>query len=313
MSPDLAARITLEEGAPLLQAVVHHEAEANQLRVLAIKGPSLAVLGLRDPRPHADIDVLAAPSDLDAVVAMMEEIGWRRALESTAPTLLPAHSVNLLNDWWPLSIDAHHYFPGFLAPPDAVFEALWCRRTTVELAGAPVLTPDRVAHAAIAALHLLREKRPETDDLELELLVQRASRTLSVHDLDELVDFAEVTGAAVTLGPFLEALGRPSGTVTGPGHHAQLASWNKRVSSPRSSTWIYQLGSSPLRRWPQLIWRAVLLSDDEIRTFHGGDGESLLRARVRRLRRGFRSVPRAAFDLWRQKAREWVLRVWRPT
>ena len=95
--------------------------------------------------------MLVHPDELESFVSCMCAVGWRRGLESTAPTIMPVHSVSLLSDFWPVTIDVHHYFPGFLAPPREVFETFWERRVDVEV-GRQAPTLDPVAHAALAAL-----------------------------------------------------------------------------------------------------------------------------------------------------------------
>ncbi len=70
----------------------------------------------------------------------------------------------------------HDRFPGFLAEPTEVFEALWERRTTARIAHRDVPCPDVLAHGAVAALHWLRDGWSEATREKLDFLV-RCPRT----------------------------------------------------------------------------------------------------------------------------------------
>ena len=50
----------------------------------------------------------------------------------------------------------HCKFPGFLADPQVVFDALWDRRTTTRVAGRELPCCDVLGNALIMALHVLR-------------------------------------------------------------------------------------------------------------------------------------------------------------
>ncbi len=293
---DVGGRIRPGEAAPLLHAQVARAASGASLRALAIKGPALAVQGLRTARDTADVDVLVHPDELGPLVEALRTAGWRELLATTAPSIMPRHSVSVLNDHWPLSIDVHHYFPGFLADPGQVFDVLWARHEDVALAGVPVPTCDRVAHVALVALHHLRDQRAGAPlHPELVELRTRARSTLSLDELDELVEVARELGAVATLRSFLVSLGVPSGDLDGPAPEEELALWNLRVSAPHSYPWLLHLRQTPLGRWPREVWRAVMLTEDEIRTFHddGRGTSSVALLRWRRMRRGLRSVPQA--------------------
>ena len=108
---------------------------------------------------------------------------------------------------------------------------------------------------------------------------------------------ARELGAVATLRPFLVSLGVPSDDdLDGPVPEEELALWNLRVNAPDSYPWLLHLRQTPLRQWPRVIWRATMLTEDEIRTFHddGRGTSSVARLRWRRIRRGLRSVPQAA-------------------
>ena len=108
-------RLRAEEAVPLAHALIARLADDLGLRALAIKGPAVALQGLREPRTSADVDVLVHPRDLEPLVEGVVALGWRRQVAGTYASIMPPHSVNLLSDRWPIGIDVHHYYPGFLA------------------------------------------------------------------------------------------------------------------------------------------------------------------------------------------------------
>lgn len=287
------ARPTAQEAAPLVHVLCERVAQASGTRALAIKGPVVAMQGLRAPRVSADVDVLVHPDDLDRFVAAMKAAGWHGAVESTAPRLRRAHSVNLLHDHWPVGIDVHHHFPGFLAPDSDVFDTLWERRARIELAGVPVSTADPVSQVAVVGLHLLRDD-PEGKGLRVKDLVERAGQVLSPSDQDELLDLAIRTDSVVPLRPVLEQLGLERARTIDTTHPAELLSWLDRAGGATPGTvWGRHLRRTPWWLWPMAVWRAVRLTDAEIATYHGGGvtRRELAQARRRRLRKGLGLVP----------------------
>ena len=63
----------------------------------------------------------------------------------------------------------HSFYPGFLADPAVVFDALWERRVRMEFAHRECDVPDRVSGILILALHSLRGatiQRRHADELE---------------------------------------------------------------------------------------------------------------------------------------------------
>jgi hypothetical protein len=312
-----AVRLRLDEAGPLAQVLVAQVAGRHGLRALAIKGPTVALQGLRAPRTSADVDVLVHPTELEPFIDAMVALGWRRGVTTTAALMMPMHSVNLLHDHWPLGIDVHHYFPGFLADPAQVFDALWQRRASVVLAGVPVPAADPVAQAAIVALHLLRDT-PSGRSPALEDLLDRARASFAAGDRADLVALAGRTGATDTLRPFLLGLGLGDSQVGGSscggrlGHvdhvdhvdHAEaLRRWQQRQRVVGYEAWFAHFAQTPVLRWPQAAWHALMLTDDEIYLCSGvAPGEGNLAAlRARRLGRGLAGLPRTLRALARER------------
>ena len=300
-------RLRAEEAVPLLHALVASAAGDLGLRVLAIKGPVVAMQGLREPRASADVDVLVHPRDLEPLVEGLVALGWRRAVEGTYASIMPPHSVNLLSDHWPIGMDVHWYFPGFLADAGAVFDALWDRHAMVELAGVPVPACDPVGQVAIVALHHLRVS-PDGDSAALRDLSQHARQVLSAEDVRALVQLADQTDATVTLRPFLLTLGVTDHQLGSVRDAEALDTWNRRVRAVGYEAWFLQFAQTPKRQWPRTLWHALMLTDDEIYVYsHVPPGSGGLgRLRLLRIRRGIAGVPRTVRALARDRRKRSV-------
>jgi hypothetical protein len=286
----------------LLHALVARAAADTSVRALAIKGPVVAMQGLRPPRSSADADVLVHPGDLEPFIDSLLHVGWRRGVTTTAALRMPMHSVNLLHDHWPVGLDLHHYFPGFLAEPADVFEALWVRRTPVVLAGVPVPACDRVGQAAIVALHLLRDT-PSGRSAALDDLARRTAATFAAEDLAALVELAARTDATGTLGPFLLGLGIEEHELALPRSAEALDRWRRRQRVVGYEAWFERFAATPVRQWPRVARHALMLTDDEIYVSSGvapGQG-NLTRLRLRRIGRGVAGIPRTVRALSRER------------
>lgn len=287
------------EAVLLGQTLVARAAADADIRALAIKGPALAAQGLRGPHESADVDVLVDPRERDRFVEAMLGIGWVHGPVSNAPTILPKHSITMRHQAWPIEIDVHDRFPGFLADIQDVFDLLWDRRTTVRLAGVDLPAPDRVGHAAIAALHHLRDPARGSAGPALERLAADLTRLVGPAGLGELADLAALTGATTTLGPFLRQVGAPATALPDAATPEAVEEWALRTETTGSTPWVVGLTRTPLRRWPGAIRHALWLTDEEIDAFHSGtgDGTSRTRLRLRRIRRGLRQLPAALRQL----------------
>ena len=158
------AELRMSEAVPLAHALVARLAELEGVRILFIKGPTAVALGARPPRPSTDVDVLCEAGGLERLGPALERCRWRRRVPEGAGQELKyaarylfEHSVHFIHDEWPCDLDIHYNFPGFLAPDEVVFEELWRRRTSVEVAHWPVPCADLLGQSAIVALHGLRD------------------------------------------------------------------------------------------------------------------------------------------------------------
>lgn len=295
-------RLTGAEAMELLYVLTADVARRTGSRALAIKGSVLGQQGLRAPRVSADIDVLLHPDDMEAFATGMEAAGWRRAPETRTAKFLEFHSVNLLNDHWPMGIDAHTYFPGFLAPHADVFDTLWERRSALMAAGRQVPCTDVVGSAAVAALHHLRAPGKESNQQALTALVQRTEDVLDPPARAELVSLAQRTAAARTLRPFLERLGLEA-QPTHPAEETEYDRWHTATTTDPHLAWWAELRRTPLRKQPALIWHALMLDPDELRAYHGDQTETtpVWRLRTQRWQRVLKRLPSIAAGEFRRR------------
>lgn len=289
--------LALSEAVPLAHALVDRVAGESEVRLLFIKGPTAVEQGLRAPRGSLDVDALVDPARRDHLAARLTALGWVDEHPYTSPTVLPMHSTTHRHQGWPCELDLHDRFPGFFADPQDVFERLWERRSTVTVAAHALPCPDPAGQALVLALHALRDPHDLSKAHELRTLVERASTVFTDSALRDLAELARDLGAADTAAPFLDRVGAPPvgrGT-TAP---ADIQAWDLRTK-PAGTTavsWVHELRRLPWHRRPRYLWYAVWLSDVELRLAepHLPPGRlSMLRARLRRLRRGLRAVPAA--------------------
>lgn len=282
--------VSSDQAVALVTAVVARTAEVAQIPVLMIKGPTFVALGVREPEPSSDVDVLCHPAYADRLVAALAQGGW--TLQETGDDLRgvqAAHAVALRSDTWPCSVDVHHYFPGFLAPPEQVFDALARTAVTVEVAGQPVPSPDPVGSALIWGLNVMRAPH-----LFGESRLQgwtSAVRRLAIAP-EALADLAAETGSSATLRPLLQRVDAPERT-TGHGSRRELQRWFLLQQPDTSGTGVLtRWADLPARSWPRAA-RQALWPDlpAETRGPH-------TRTNARRLAYGTVSMPRLLRKYW---------------
>jgi len=288
--------LALGEAVPLAHALVGRLAADEQVRVLFIKGPAAVLQGLRAPRSSVDVDALVDPAQRHRLAARLTELGWVDEHPYTSPTVLPMHSLTHRHPSWPCELDLHDRFPGFFAEPQDVFETLWRRRMSVEVAGRALACPDVAGQTLVLALHDLRDPHDPSKAAQLSLLVERVRANASSESLRDLAELAHQLGAADTAAPFLDRVGAPP-LDRGSTARDDLRAWRLRTQPDASiAGWVEELRRLPLRRWPRYLWYAAFLTEGELRLDDPGlaPGRSaLLAARSRRLVRGLRALPRA--------------------
>ena len=292
----------MSEAVPLAHALVARLAELEGVRILFIKGPTAVALGARPPRPSSDVDVLCEPDGREKLGPALERCGWRKRLaESSVHELKHAskylfeHSVHYVHDEWPCDVDIHFNFPGFLAPDDVVFEELWRRHTSVEVAHWPVPCADLLGQAAIVALHALRDPQFAHTSPDVRFVAQ-SLRSGGGQTASELADLAAATGSTETLRPLLTDLGIP--TVANPWSDPELLRrWQVRTqhAGAYTTSWLIELRHTPWRNRPQLVRRALFLPADELYSVNLGmprTRRNTLHLHAERWGRALRYLPR---------------------
>lgn len=292
----------MQEGVLLAHALVARLAEQAGARVLFIKGPTAVALGVRPDRPSTDVDVLVDPADFRTLCAAFDGAGWQVRTPAGRPRraadLAFDHSTHYVHRDWPSDVDLHYNFPGFLAPPEQVFEGLWARRTTVTVAGRQVPTPDALGQALVVGLHALRDpKRPRSiADLDhvARSVTDPADGQLE-RRIAELAGLAHATGAEQTAEPLLHRLGV---RVVADEPQAQLLAWRQRqeFGEAAGSLWLVEFSQAPWYRRPGVLARAALPPREVLMSSHlAGDAtrRQVLRLHVQRWARGVARLPRS--------------------
>lgn len=290
-APDAPVRISSAEAIPLAYALTARVAADAGIRALAIKGVVLAHHTLRAPRISADVDLLISPDAVERFAAEMISLGWRRPPEADGPRLRRQHAINLVNDHWPIGIDVHIYFPGFLAPDAEVFDVLWDERVEIVQGSQPVQATGLSGSAAIAALHYLRQRSQPSNVAAFETLLTMARTRMAAEDLIALSQLATATGSVRSLQPFLSALGVPNATEH-PAEADEWPTWLAASTAERSDLWHAGWTATPWRDRPRFLWRSFQPDEERLRHLFMRDMTSpLWRLRLRRARHVASKVP----------------------
>lgn len=226
----------------------------------------------------------------------LERDGWNARAGGRRSEIITPHSVTLRHLAWSCEIDLHRYYPGFMADPQRVFDALWVRHVSVAMGGIEVPIADPVGNAAILALHSQRnEFQGQTHADYLDLVAHASELEDSFkHGLSE---FASETGAHRTLSTFLRDIGAPAPKL-GKEEFGARQAWDvMSVGAPIPGVpWVFELSRSKLWRWPGILWRNLLLVEEDMLAIDTPDTPGplrLWRTRFRRLVRGLHTLPAA--------------------
>lgn len=308
MGEEATATLRLDEAVELAHALLTRLAEIQDVRILFIKGPTAVQMGARPPRPSSDVDVLCEPEGVRKLGAALERCGWRRRVPEEAKQqfvyaarYLFDHSVHYIHDDWPCDLDLHYNFPGFFAPEEVVFEALWVARATTEVANWQVACADFLGQALIVGLHALREPDATRNQMDLGHLVSKFLER-DAGTTHAFAMLASATGSMESLRPLVQRIGAPE--IPGPWVDAEaLRRWNLRAaaSGVPTTTWWIELRLAPLRQRPGLMRRALFPSAEH---FEGANvGTAMTKAALLRLRTGrlVRAVPHAIRGMTRAR------------
>lgn len=306
--------IGLEAAVPLGYSLVLRAATDIGGRALAIKGPVPQAHGLRPERQSVDIDVLVAPADRDRLRDGLIDLGWSRLIGAAEAPVFEPHSICLGNETWPVHVDLHHRFPGFLADADTVFDALWADRCEITVAEQPLAATGLAGSTLILALHALRQTSSPSMLAELDAAAAHWNEHGTEADRARLKDLAEVTGAAALAAPFLARIGVEVAVPDDPATRAALEEWRIRneLGADTGMGWfLLLLRSSPLK-WPGLLWRALMANESVLRDYGmAADGSGVWGARWKRLSRAARTAPQLGRLAWRERRSLDVLQRWR--
>ncbi len=263
-------RLSGPESVMLAHACVAQVARTHDIRGLFIKGPSLSIQGLRPYRDSSDVDVLCDPRMVSPLIKALEQLGWKDLNPRRELISIVKHATAMVHDDWQCSVDIHRKFPGFCAPDQQVFEALWERRSSVVIAHQPIPTCDLHGASLVAALHLERNPELALTISDREFLVAALQGRLNREGLRELAELAAATGAADTLAPFLDRVGAPA-IGRGSSDPKEVADWNlhKAGKAAPGLVWLEELRQHPLRRWPQVVRRALAVMEPELLASRG--------------------------------------------
>ncbi|GAA3203568.1 hypothetical protein [Microbacterium terregens] len=298
--------LRLDEAVDLGHAWMQALADVRGIRVLFIKGPALHRHGLRDERVSADVDLLVEPVRFAEFCQAVLEVGWTTRPGNFISHRTTLHSETFLREGWPCDLDVHGFFPGFLAPPADVFDALWARRVRMEFAHVECDVPDRVGGALILALHSLRGasiQARHADELE-----QLTRVVLTEDERIQVADLALATGCAATLASVLPRLGVPVEAPVAELASRGLREWRERVDSGSHGAyfWMLALRRAPWWEKPAVLWRAFWPSGAELRVAHpeiDGTLRSAMRARWARWVHGVTSAPKAMHAIFSNRRR----------
>ncbi|MDU0314713.1 nucleotidyltransferase family protein [Phycicoccus sp. M110.8] len=306
-TPGGQAELRQDEAVLLAHALVARLAEQVGARALFIKGPTAVAQGVRPPRGSSDVDVLVEPSAFPAMCAATESAGWQ--LRTPIGTLRYAgefafdHSAHYIHTEWPIDVDIHYSFPGFLAEPESVFGALWARRTTVEVAGRAVPTPDLLGQSLVVGLHALRDPEKPQSQEDLAHLAA-ALGDLGAADRDALRDLARDAGASRSGAEVLRLAGVEPYPLS-PREAQRVTDWELRQQGHGIATaWLFELGRAPWRDRPVVLRRALFPPAEHFVASTSASGltrAQLAGLRLRRWGRGVVGVPHALGVLLRRR------------
>ncbi|WP_369292707.1 nucleotidyltransferase family protein [Nocardioides oceani] len=269
---------------PLVYVLASRLLAGAGIPALPIKGPVSDAYALRQRHSSVDVDVLIAPSDVDAACRIFRSVGFEFATIHEGTRILPEHSVVLEHGQWPCQIDLHWLFPGIFADSQAAFEALYQRTAEVAIAGVGVKAPDFVASLLITALHYLRDAPKRVE--ELRHLEERVA-SLSQADRRDFATLAVSVGATYAVQPLL-----PSCSLGGDVSKRQRRSWDLRVAYADSPLAPLVAVLAGLDRRPSAFWRMFWPSNRALAATHPElrSARTRLRHRLRRLRRGLSNL-----------------------
>lgn len=251
--------LTVAEAVPLGTVHLQQMLDGVGVRSLAVKGPAFVELGVRRPRTSNDIDLLVHEDDRAAATETLIGSGWSIISHWFPPALDEIiYSTTFRHPLFPVTLDLHHRFSGLLAGA-AAFDALWERRTEVDVAHQTVVTVGREHALVIEGLNamkvLVEERRADT--------AARVVANAGEIDVTGVVVAAESVGARHTAAPVIEALGGGAPTSAPPPGYRQ---WLARGARSSGRDLVLDLVRRAPTHIPRVVWQQLTL-DPEIARF----------------------------------------------
>lgn len=270
---------------------------------MLIKGRALSEYGLRAPRTSSDVDVFVDPAYAEHYCSLLVAAGWESMPETFSRDHFIIHSRTYRHSQWPIMVDVHHAYPGFLNDNAVVFHALWERRTMITCATKDCEVADRISSIAILALHCLRGSREQIrHQIELDSLLRIR---LDDHDRAELARFIREVGATVPLSEVTPKLGIDLPVDPSERKLPTYVEWRRKVASSHggAASWLVLLKKVSWRKKPAILLRAIWPSRHDMLINTPGltdHAHARVLARISRWRTGIQQLP-AAIDSLRGK------------
>ncbi|PPG42705.1 nucleotidyltransferase family protein [Pseudoclavibacter sp. RFBA6] len=317
-SPDAGTiAFSVSDGVALSTALAQHVARQHGIRMLVIKGPISADLGLRTRRHSTDVDIVVEPDRAKDLIAALGEYGWTPRPWPDFPKLLEQHSRTLIHESWPNDIDVHHYWPGFLGDPRVAFDRLWLHRIQVQVAGHPIEAPDLAGSALVLALHSLREEgqvsvdsRQMTEYAELVEALKTmegadsefvSDSRISASLTEQILQDAVGTDSTQTARRFLIDLGHDVPLVPNSTASEALRLWRLNAKAEHAMTgWMLKLQRAPLLEKPSIAARAFFPARADLEAIDPDLRNGVITLRQawwRRVSRGMHGLVQARRDL----------------
>lgn len=252
--------LTIAEAVPLGTVYLQRLLADTGVRSLVIKGPAFAVLGVRGERRSNDIDMIIHPNDRTAATETLARAGWSIISHWFPPALDDViYSTTFRHSRYPVTLDLHHRFSGILAAPALAFEAMWTKRTRVEIAHHPVSTLCRDHALVVEALNSMKMTQPQ----QWQTSVARVARRATEDDLAAVVAAAHELGARHTASPLIAALGGPAPRSPAPTGYDQ---WVRRGARNSGKDLIVDIIRRAPQHTPRVLWEQLTL-DPEVARF----------------------------------------------
>jgi hypothetical protein len=152
--------------------------EERGIRVMAYKGPALAIQAFGDPalRRFGDLDLVVEPAALPAAVAALEELGIvgspLGSAEQRAAVLRSGHHLPLARG--SLIVELHWRFGKRVFGYAETLEGVWERRQTLSLAGVPVPVLAPADHLLALSIHASKDVWPALEGILAIAVLARA-------------------------------------------------------------------------------------------------------------------------------------------